>query len=84
MDCGNNRLPFIPANLADHTLDEIANLCPLDNGRHHHDVPTYALGELEQLPPELLHIVLTQLDIRSLTGFQRVNQRAMQVVDSIP
>jgi hypothetical protein len=29
---------------------------------------------LEQLPLELINIVLTQLDIRSLTDFQRVNQ----------
>ncbi|OJJ87589.1 uncharacterized protein ASPGLDRAFT_163897 [Aspergillus glaucus CBS 516.65] len=42
------------------------------------------LGSLEQLPLELINMVLIQLEIQSLTDFQRVNKRAMQVVDSIP
>jgi hypothetical protein len=59
--------------LRDHTLDEIWNLCCLDNGRHS-PILKYTLRALEQLPLELINIVLTQLDIRSLTDFQRVNQ----------
>lgn len=67
----------------DHTLDDIENLCPLDNGQHSR-FPSYTLGSLEQLPVELINMVLIQLEIRSLTDFRRVNRRAMQVVDSIP
>lgn len=42
------------------------------------------LGTLEQLPLELLHMILTQLTIRSLTHFRHVNRRALQIVYSIP
>ncbi|KAH2761567.1 hypothetical protein KXW10_000389 [Aspergillus fumigatus] len=78
---GDSRCEY--PGLRDHTLDEIRNLCCLDNGRHR-PIPKYALGALEQLPLEIINLVLTQLDIRSLTDFRRVNQRALQVVDSIP
>lgn len=78
---GDSRCEYL--GLKDHTLDEIRNLCCLDNGRHR-PIPKYALGALEQLPLEIIHMVLIQLDIRSLTDFRHVNQRALQVVDSIP
>lgn len=68
----------------DNTLDEVGNLCHLDNGRHHQSVPEYALGSFERLPLEIMNMVLVELDLRTLTDFRRVNQRAMQVVDSIP
>jgi hypothetical protein len=74
-------LTCVFSNLRDHTLDDIGNLCRLGNGRHR-PAPTHTLGTLEGLPLELLHMVLPQLDIRSLTDFRRVNQRAMQIVDS--
>lgn len=78
-----NSVIYTSPRIADHHLGDIDNLCRLDNGRHHPH-PDCSIGALEQLPLELLNIVLTQLDIRSLTDFRRVNQRAMQVVDSIP
>lgn len=79
-----NDLTCVYSDQRDRTLDDIGNLCPLDNGRHHHPAPRYTLGALEQLPLELLNMVLVHVDIESLTGFRRVNQRAMQAVDSIP
>jgi len=33
---------------------------------------------------ELIGLVLAQIDLRTLTDFRRINNRAMQVVDSIP
>ncbi|KAK2845244.1 hypothetical protein FQN49_005913 [Arthroderma sp. PD_2] len=72
-----------PIRGTDHRLDDIEDLCPLDNGRHQH-VTTSNIGALEQLPLELLHMMLVQLDIRSLTDFRRVNGRARQLTDSIP
>ena len=55
----------------------------LDNG-HHRIEPRYGLGVLDQLPLELLSEILVHVDLRTLTDFRRVNQRAMQVIDSIP
>ncbi|KZF24243.1 hypothetical protein L228DRAFT_245147 [Xylona heveae TC161] len=80
---------YIYQNLPDHTLDKISTLCPLDNGRHHTSASsskanTNTLGTLDQLPLELLHMTLAQLEIQSLTDFRRVNRRAMLIVDSIP
>lgn len=57
--------------------------CPLDLGRHHID-PRNNLGVLDALPEELLGDIFVQLDLQSLVDFRRVNQRAMQVVNSIP
>ncbi|EEP78298.1 predicted protein [Uncinocarpus reesii 1704] len=71
---------------ADFTLDaneDLERLCPLDAGRRHAN-PVHDLGQLEQLPLELLNMVLLGLDLRSLMDFRRVNQRAMEVVGSIP
>ena len=72
-------------NLIDHTLDynDLARCCRLDNGRHSIS-PQFGLGSLDCLPPELLSITLAQIDLRSLTDFRRVNQRAMELVDSLP
>lgn len=72
-------------NLKDFTLDENTpeRRLPLDNGRHAVN-PKVGIGVLEALPLEILHEVLIQIDLRSLTDFRRVNQRATQVVDSIP
>ncbi|KAM3423853.1 hypothetical protein BST61_g1250 [Cercospora zeina] len=72
-------------NLKDYTLDEneLERTCPLDLGRHHVD-PQHDLGALNGLPLEILDDVLIQLDLRALMDFRAVNQRAMQVVDSIP
>ena len=66
--------------LCDNDLDD---LCPLDNGDH---VARSKLdiGDLDDLPLELLCEIFAQLDILSLTTFRRVNRRAMQVVNAIP
>jgi hypothetical protein len=71
-------------NLIDHTLDDngLEDKCPLDNDKHYID-PQYHLGVLDHLPLELLCNILLKTDIRSLTDFRCVNQRAMEVVDSI-
>ncbi|SMR54392.1 unnamed protein product [Zymoseptoria tritici ST99CH_1E4] len=78
-------LCYSKPNIKDWTLDEhdLENTCPLDIGRHNTN-PQQALGALEKLPLELLSYALAQLDISTLMGFRRVNQRAMQVIDSIP
>lgn len=66
--------------LDDNDLDEHI---PLDNG-YHKTHPSTDLGILDRLPLELLTDILLQVDLQALTGFRRVNQRAMQVVDSVP
>ncbi|CZT21520.1 uncharacterized protein RCC_07383 [Ramularia collo-cygni] len=72
-------------NLTDHTLDDndLERNCPLDLGRHHVQ-PRHDLGALDGLPLEILSAILVDTPLRSLMEFRRVNQRAMQVVDSIP
>ncbi|EFZ03050.1 F-box domain protein [Metarhizium robertsii] len=77
------RLPF-----RDNTLDnaQLTTRCPLDNGRHTDaSIPArHSVGQLDQLPAELLIQVLLCTDIPSLTAFRRVNRRAMELVDSVP
>lgn len=72
-------------NMCDFTLDdnELELRCPLDLGRHRIH-PYSDLGALDSLPLEVLSNILVQTDLRSLTNFRSVNQRANQVVDSIP
>ena len=68
-----------------HPKDPTINLCPLDNGKHcSSPTSSTTLGILEQLPLELINMILMRLDIRSLTDFRRVNKRAMQAIDAIP
>ncbi|PWY94233.1 hypothetical protein BO94DRAFT_563691 [Aspergillus sclerotioniger CBS 115572] len=76
-------LTYSHPDTADYTLDDIPTLCPLDNGQLH-DAPIYGLGTLEQLPLELLQIILVQLEIKALTDFRRVNRQARQIVNSVP
>lgn len=78
-------LTYHRPNIEDQTLDDndLAEGCPLDNGRHL-ITPKFSLGALDSLPLELLSAILVQTDLRSLTDFRRVNQRAVEVVDSIP
>jgi hypothetical protein len=77
-------LTYRHPNVKDFTLDynDLTRTCPLDNHNHHPD-PKHDLGVLDTLPLELLSLVLLQVDIRSLTDFRRINNRAMQVVDSV-
>jgi len=56
---------------------------PPSNG-HIRKLPKVDLGTLDILPLELLQGLLSQLDLYTLTGFRRVNRRAIEVVESIP
>ncbi|KAJ3576529.1 hypothetical protein NPX13_g3673 [Xylaria arbuscula] len=92
MDESFHRLPglawYTKQRICDNTLDnaQLETRCPLDNGRHYDaSVPLrYSAGKLDQLPAELLVIILQQIDIPSLTRFRHVNRRAMELVDSLP
>lgn len=77
-------LKYVMSNIQDHTLDDINGICRIDNGQNGHPLPNRTLGTLERLPSEILHIILTQLTIQSLTNLRRVNRRALQTVYSIP
>ncbi|KAL8282572.1 hypothetical protein RB597_010007 [Gaeumannomyces tritici] len=46
--------------------------------------PVACVGALEVLPIEILHEVLHQLDLRSLTYLRLVNRRTMGLVDALP
>lgn len=76
--------------LNDHTLEENLPSPPAqaeNGGRQPHPgrAPSAMnLGALDALPLELLQIILSQLDIRTLTGFQIVNRRAAELVSSLP
>ncbi|RDA83181.1 hypothetical protein CP532_6445 [Ophiocordyceps camponoti-leonardi (nom. inval.)] len=80
---------YTDQRLCDNTLDDaqLATRCPLDNMRRADDAAAkparYSVGQLDQLPAELLVQVLVQVDVPSLTDFRRVNRRAMELVDSI-
>ncbi|QKX54494.1 uncharacterized protein TRUGW13939_01581 [Talaromyces rugulosus] len=78
MPYGGNELTYASPNIEDYTLDHIRYV-HLDKGQRGHLVPTQRLGALE-----LLHMVLIQLDIPSLTAFRRVNRRATSIVDLVP
>ena len=67
----------------DNNQDLIWKRCPLDTGRHNLD-PGHDLGTLDKLPVEVLTDVFDQCDIKSLTDFRRVNQRANKLIDSLP
>ncbi|KAF7560130.1 hypothetical protein G7046_g4020 [Stylonectria norvegica] len=74
--------------IRDNTLDnaQLSTRCPLDNGLHTDasSPARYSVGRLDQLPAELLVLVLLYTDVPSLTRFRRVNRRAMELVDSVP
>lgn len=79
-----DKLTHFQPNLKECTLDDqdLEQSCPLDNGKHHINLK-HDLGNLDALPVEMLSMILIQIDLRTLTDFRRVNNRAMQVVDSI-
>jgi len=58
--------------------------CPLDNGRHDDvlDIST-SLGKLDALPVELLHMMLVDMDIRTLTTLRRTNRRIRLVIETL-
>jgi hypothetical protein len=77
-------LTYRNPNLKDFTLDDndLIRTCPLDYHKHRLD-PKHDLGTLDTLPLELLGLILVQIDLRSLADFRRINNQAMQVVDSV-
>ncbi|KAI5460314.1 hypothetical protein BGZ63DRAFT_386994 [Mariannaea sp. PMI_226] len=79
---------YTEQNIRDNTLDDaqLAIRCPLDNGRlFHSSTPLrYGVGQLDNLPTELVMQVLVFTDVPSLTRFRRVNRHARELVDSIP
>jgi hypothetical protein len=76
--------PYTPSRIGpDFTLDE--NLAmPTLLKRQMNTVPKTNLGSLDMLPVELMQPILAQLDLRTLEDFRRVNQRALQLVSSVP
>ena len=85
LDDADLRALTVPRNnIGDFTLDDnlLDEHLPLDQGWDLH--PRFSLGMLDRLPPEILCSVLLLVDLQSLTDFRRVNQRAMEVTDSIP
>ncbi|KAI9792978.1 MAG: hypothetical protein M1816_001300 [Peltula sp. TS41687] len=63
----------------------LARRCPLDNGRPQSTTTTIntTLGTLDALPLELLHDVLLQLDLQSLTTLRAVNRYARCSIDGL-
>jgi hypothetical protein len=79
-----DNLTYPHPNIRDFTLDDIlsASGFPPENG------PAFKLsktnlGTVDVFPLEFLQMVLSQLDLRTLTDFRRVNQLAMEIVDSL-
>lgn len=68
--------------IKDYSLDE--NLPTQPNCYVCTSSPKVGLGSLDTLPLEILHNILPQLDLLTLTDFRRVNQRALQLVASLP
>ncbi|KAI0182982.1 hypothetical protein EV127DRAFT_448302 [Xylaria flabelliformis] len=67
-----------------YSLDDadLETRCPLDNGRHATQ-SRHSVGQLDELPLELVTEILLMLDLPTLTAFRRVNSRAISLVDSI-
>lgn len=66
--------------------EELARHCPLDNGRHDFTNNNMAttLGDLAVMPPEVLSMMLSALDLCSLTIFRAVNKCSRLHVDNLP
>jgi hypothetical protein len=62
--------------------DILVQHCPLDYGRHVLRPVAY-LGQLN-LPIEILHRILSYVDMESLLTFRRINNRSTEVVDAMP
>ena len=84
MSADISSLTYHRPNLRDFTLDEnlSPSLFPPENNPAY-KLPKANLGALDVFPLEFLQMVLSRLDIRTLTNFRRVNQLAMEVLDSI-
>jgi hypothetical protein len=78
-------LTYTHIRLKDFTLDDNLPDLQCQPYNDHNPNPHKAyLGALDTLPLELLHEILRQLDLRTLTDFRHVNRRAMWLVESFP
>ena len=79
-----DNLTYPHPNIEDFTLNDIlsASRFPRTKGPPFKLSQTN-LGTVDVFPLEFLQMVLSQLDLRTLTDFRRVNQLAMEVVDSL-
>lgn len=84
-DIGFGELTYRHLNLKDNTLDEndLPLHKPLDGGRDFRKAED-GLGVLEEIPLEIVNMVLVNLDLRTLANFRQVSQRALQAVNSLP
>lgn len=81
---GYDEITFRHLNLKDNTLDENLPLYEtFDAGRTFQEVQC-RLGLLEDIPIEILNMILVNLDLRTLAKFRLVSQRASQAVNSLP
>lgn len=77
-------LTFTQSGIKDNTLDDnLLDTRPSSENPIRQE-PMARAGALDVLPLELLHEVLAQLDLRSLTYFRLVSRRASGLVDSLP
>lgn len=71
----------------DHTLD--SNLPPAPaassfDPSHATGLARSGLGTLGVLPPEVLHLILDQLDVSTIAMFRQANRQAVDAVSSLP
>lgn len=57
--------------------------CPLDNGRQDGREISSSRGRLEILPVELLHTILLDIDLESLTALRSVNRCIRLTIDTL-
>ncbi|KAI9753682.1 MAG: hypothetical protein M4579_005034 [Chaenotheca gracillima] len=68
-------------------LENLEQTCPLDNGRH--EASSYTghssrnLASIEKLPPELMDMVLIDLDLRTLTTLRSTSRPLRSAVDAL-
>ncbi|KAI0484955.1 hypothetical protein GGR56DRAFT_616277 [Xylariaceae sp. FL0804] len=81
---GMRKLTYTSLHINDHTLDDrLPGLeSPPEQG-HFCLPPTKDIGALDDLPPELVAMILSELDLRTLTDFRCVNRRAAELVNSL-
>lgn len=72
-------------------LQTLQRHCPLDNDRLHPRTPLEPknaslsnVGQLETLPLEIIYLILSKLDLQSLTDLRAISWRARALVDGFP
>jgi hypothetical protein len=78
-------LTYPRLNLNDHTLDgNLPSPKSQPESERLHLPHRTSVGVLDALPLELLQEILSQIDLQTLTDFQRVNRGAAKLVNSLP